>query len=120
MTVPVNIQMPTGNSLDIRVDVNPNAYHGSKGDPEVYVAQFRDASVIPVIGDEVTVVQPDDDPTADFVSTAVVTDVDVDHQLITMRVDWKSFRDVVRDRPAVLGTGGSTTVNYTEAVLLPG
>ncbi|WP_343573360.1 hypothetical protein [Mycobacterium sp.] len=118
MTGVVNIfQAPTGNSLDIRVEVNPNSYHGSDGDPELYIARFRDASAVPTINDEVTVIQPDDDPTADFVSTAVVLDVDQEHRLITLRVDWKGFHDVEPlHRPVV--AGGEITVNYREAVLI--
>jgi hypothetical protein len=119
MTGPVNVfQVPTGNTLDIRVEVNPNSYHGSRGDPEVYIARFRDASAIPSRDDEVTVVQPDDDPTADFVSTGVVTDVDHEHRLITLRVDWKGFHDVEPlQRPVI--ASGEITVNYREAILNP-
>ncbi|MDT5077106.1 MAG: hypothetical protein QOJ80_1743 [Mycobacterium sp.] len=80
--------------LAVRIDVNPNAFHDD--DPELYVARFRDASEIPEVGDEVTVVQPDDDPDEpDYVSVAAIIDVDQANELITMRVNWKGFHDAL-------------------------
>lgn len=116
MTGPVNIQADTGSSLDIRIDVNPNAYHGDRSDPNLYVARFGDATRVPEVGTEVTVVQPDDDPTADFVSTATVLEVDRLNRLIKMNVDWKGFHDVEPNRSPIMR--GEVTVNYREAVLI--
>jgi hypothetical protein len=106
MTGPVNIQPP---GLDIRIEVNPNAYHHK--DPDKYIARFREANRVPAVGDEVTVIQPDDDPAEpEYVSTAEILEVDQDHGLIVMRVDWKGFHDALPSSPV--------TVNYSEARLI--
>lgn len=111
MTGQVNIQASKGAALDVRIEVNPHAYHGHV-DPDVYVARFSDANRIPAEGDEVTVIQPDDDPSEDeeFVSTAVVTGIDDQHHLVFLRVDWKGFHPAV---PA-LAPDRQFTVNYQE------
>jgi hypothetical protein len=81
--------------LDNRIEVNPNAFHES--DPAVYIARIEDALRVPVRDSQVTVVQPDDDPNEpEYVSTAVVTDVDEDRGLIRLRVDWAGFHDQPR------------------------
>lgn len=81
--------------LDIRIGVNPNAYHGND-DPQVYIARFRDANALPELRDEVTVVQDEDDPDEpDYISTAEVLAIDHQNQLIVMRVDWKGFHDAL-------------------------
>jgi hypothetical protein len=115
MTGPVNIQAEQS-GLDIRIEVNPNAYHGDRSNPQFYIARFRDATAIPVRGDVVTVIQPDDDPTADFVSTAVVDDIDHERRLIMLHVDWKGFHDVQPNRKPV--TDRSLTVNFYRGAVL--
>lgn len=117
MTGQVNVQARTDGSLDIRIEVNPNAYHGDRSDPDFYIARFREASAIPAEGELVTVIQPDDDPTADFVSTATVLEVDHSHRLIKMLVDWKGFHDVEPNHRPVIPIR-ATAVNYRSAVLI--
>ncbi|MFL0241550.1 hypothetical protein ACJH6H_18505 [Mycobacterium sp. SMC-21] len=116
MSSPVTIKAGES-TLNIRVEVNPNAYHGDNWNPEMYVARFRDASAIPSVGDVVTVIQPDDDPSADFVSTAVVADVDRARHLITLCVDWKGFHDVEPNRSPVLDESRTVTVSYRSEML---
>lgn len=115
MTGPVNIKAEQS-GLDIRIEVNPNAYHGNRSDPQYYVARFRDATAIPDPGEVVTVIQPDDDPSADFVSTATVDDVDHDRRLIMLHVDWKGFHDVEPNHQPV--TDRWLTVNYYSSAVL--
>lgn len=79
--------------LGNRVEVNPNAIHDS--DPAVYLAQIVDARWAPRVGDVVTAIQPDEDPQEpDYVSTALVTDVDPLRGLIRLYVDWAGFHEV--------------------------
>jgi len=106
MTGPVNIQ--SGES-GVRVEVNPNAYHHA--DPDVYVARISDANRVPKVGDEVTVIQVDDDPDEpDYISTAEVMEVNSEKGLIVLRVDWKGFHDAPGPP--------STVVNYSSARVL--
>jgi hypothetical protein len=62
--------------------------------PEIVKASYWDASDIPNEGDEVLVLQPDERG-VNYVGDAVVTEVDDDHDLILLEVDWNSFRDVI-------------------------
>ena len=75
-----------------RIVVNPNAVNHL--DPDVYVARFVDADNLPRnVGEIVTVIQPEDDPEPDFVSTAVVREIDHEHSLIYLDIEWDGFHD---------------------------
>ena len=78
------------NKTRITVDPNSNA----RGKPWLSVASFEDASKIPIIGEEVTIVQPyDDEP--NFIGTGKVESINNTHKLIYVEVDWKSFHDEI-------------------------
>jgi hypothetical protein len=88
------VQVPL--DLDNVIEVNPNALHGS--DPAIYVALIRDVQRVPVAGQMVTVIQPDDDPNEPrYISIAHVIDIDESRGLIVLNVDWEGFHDAPAD-----------------------
>lgn len=70
-----------------RVVINPN--RATKKSPSWTVLGFEEFDVLPSVGDRLVAVQPDDD--GDWLSTARVTEVDADNQLVYADVDWGSF-----------------------------
>jgi len=77
------------NQVDLaRIVVDPNTV--VPGEPSLSAAFFADASRLPRVGESVYAVQPDDDAPS-FIGAATVEEIDHNHQLIILRVDWRSF-----------------------------
>ena len=75
-----------------RVTVDPNS--ASRLHPDWVAAGFEDADRLPEVGESVLAVQPEDDA-PDYVGTAVVKLLDLEHKLLYLDVDWDSFVDEV-------------------------
>jgi hypothetical protein len=74
----------------VRVTVNPN--RSTRRDAGWTVVGLEEVPSTLAIGQRVIAVQPDDE--GDFVSTAVVEDINVEHRLAYLRVNWDGFADV--------------------------
>jgi len=73
-----------------RLTVDPNS--SSRYHPGWNAVLLRDATIIPSVGQEVLAVQDDPDG-PDYISTAIVQQVDLEAGLIYVTVDWDGFHD---------------------------
>jgi hypothetical protein len=84
--------LPVTLDQQARVIVDPNS--SSRRDPSLSVARFADADRVPRVGETVVASQPDEDG-SDFAGVATVVEINREHELIYLRVNWASFQNAV-------------------------
>jgi len=86
-------------TLPARVVVDPNG--AARGDASLSVALLEDADRIPKVGELVFAVQPEDDE-PDYISSAIVKEIDHAKGLIYLAVDWAGFHEAPQRRGFVV------------------